>query len=253
MNDDDIEHIETKWRQLQEQGKFLEALPLAEQVLSCRRGKYDSDSKEVQTVSRAICELCNLVAMSYLNVDDYQQSMNYLKKAEEHGQDDDANMALTYNNYACFYRRRNELTLAMEFLEKTLRIETSMTDNSSHQADTHLNMCAVLSQLGQHSTAIQHAQLALSLLEETFADIISNTGNNQSQGNSTVPVHVDRIAALAIAYHNIGTEQEYMGSYHDCRQSYRRGAQIAKQYLGDGHSILKALQKSLSRVNKTQR
>ena len=109
--------------------------------------------------------------------------------------------------------------------------------------------------LGQHSTAIQHAQLALSLLEETFADIISNTGNNhnRSQANSTVPVHVDRIAALAIAYHNIGTEQEYLGSYNDCRQSYRRGAQIAKQYLGDDHSILKTLQKSLSRVNKKQR
>ena len=121
-------------------------------MLSYRQNKHDSDSTEVRSVSRAICELCNLVAMSYLNVEDYQQSMNYLKKAQEYGQHNDANMALTYNNYACFYRRCNDLTLAMEFLEKTLRIETRVTDNSSHQADTHLNMCAVLSQLGKSST-----------------------------------------------------------------------------------------------------
>ena len=102
---------------------------------------------------------------------------------------------------------------------------------------------------------MQHAQLALTLLEETFADVISNTGNTHhcNQSNSKVPVHVDRIAALAIAYHNIGTEQEYLGSYNDCRQAYRRGAQIAKQYLGDDHSIFKTLQKSLSRINKRLR
>jgi len=35
----------------------------------------------------------------------------------------------------------------MIFLEKALEIEKEQQD-SSHRADTHLNMCAVLSQLG---------------------------------------------------------------------------------------------------------
>ena len=33
-------------------------------------------------------------------------------------------------------------------------------------ADTHLNACAVLSQLGRHSAALEHAQGALILLQE---------------------------------------------------------------------------------------
>ena len=50
-------------------------------------------------------------------------------------------------------------------MQKALRIESRL-EKVDNPADTHLNMCAVLSQLGRHAGALEHAQSALILLQE---------------------------------------------------------------------------------------
>ena len=82
--------------------------------------------------------------------------------------------AVTYNNYACLYRRTKKLRSALTYLEKALEIEytclnTSEMDVSdslavSSPADIHLNICAILSQMEKHELALQHAMKALILL-----------------------------------------------------------------------------------------
>jgi hypothetical protein len=42
------------------------------------------------------------------------------------------------------------------YLEKSLDIESQM-DDMSFKADTHLNICAVLSSMGRHDVAMHHA------------------------------------------------------------------------------------------------
>ena len=66
--------------------------------------------------------------------------------------------------------------MALQYLKKTLHLEAvAPQSDTRHLGDTHLNMCAVLSQLGRHAQALQHAQSALILLqEELFAP--STTG-----------------------------------------------------------------------------
>lgn len=44
-------------------------------------------------------------------------------------------------------------------------------------ADTHINACAVLSQLGRHQTALEHAQQALILLQE---ELLSPPGSSEA-------------------------------------------------------------------------
>ena len=68
--------------------------------------------------------------------------------------------------------------------------------NVQNPADTHINACAVLSQLGRHQTALEHGQSALILLQE---ELLSPPGSSAG-----APPAADRIAVLAIAYHNIG-------------------------------------------------
>ena len=43
-------------------------------------------------------------------------------------------------------------------LERALRLLNEIP-HAEHAADTHLNICAVLSQLGRHSQALEHAQV----------------------------------------------------------------------------------------------
>ncbi len=59
---------------------------------------------------------------------------------------------MTLNNLACYYRKLGNLRTALMYLEKTLKIEERLGNGngSGNIADTHLNMCAILSHLGQH-------------------------------------------------------------------------------------------------------
>ncbi len=112
-------------------------------------------------------------------------------------------------------------------------------------ADTHINACAVLSQLGRHQTALEHAQQALILLQE---ELLSPPGASGTDAKATP--QADRIAVLAIAYHNVGVEQEFLKKYENSVMSYRKGVEIAERYLGPKHAICITLKNSLVATKK---
>lgn len=116
-------------------------------------------------------------------------------------------------------------------------------ENVQNPADTHINACAVLSQLGRHQTALEHAQQALILLQE---ELLSPPGSEESPE----PPQADRIAVLSIAYHNIGVEQEFLKRYDQSMISYRKGVEVAERYLGAKHAICITLKNSVVSAKK---
>lgn len=54
------------------------------------------------------------------------------------------------------------------------------------------------------------------------------------------------MAVLAIAYHNIGVEQEFLKRFDQSIISYTKGIEIAERYLGARHSINLTLKDSLA-------
>ena len=72
---------------------------------------------------------------------------------------------MTFNNMACYYRRIGKMRIALNFLQRALTIESRL-QRPEIQADTHLNICAVLSQLNKHELALNHAMSAVILLQE---------------------------------------------------------------------------------------
>ena len=83
---------------------------------------------------------------------------------------------MTYNNFACIFRRTKKLRSALSYLEKALEIEYNYLHFSeqsvddclqiSNPCDIHLNICAILSQMGKHELALQHAMKALILIQD---------------------------------------------------------------------------------------
>ena len=99
-------------------------------------------------------------------------------------------------------------------------------------------MCAVLSQLGKHQAALEHSQSALILLhEELFSEPEAQTNGMEEKA--------DRIAVLAIAYHNVGVEYEFLKKRNLSIQSYKKGAEMAEKFLGSDHGIVVTLKNSL--------
>jgi len=56
--------------------------------------------------------------------------------------------------------------------------------------------------------------------------------------------------ALAVAYHNIGVEQEYLKEYADCLENYEKAVEVAIKELGATDAITLMLSQSLRQAQK---
>lgn len=75
---------------------------------------------------------------------------------------------------------------------------------------------------------MEHAQSALILLqEELFGGGAAVAGVGGGAGGRDQPPRADRIAVLAIAYHNMGVEQEFLKKFEHSLQSYRKGVEVS--------------------------
>ncbi|CAN0014747.1 unnamed protein product [Discosporangium mesarthrocarpum] len=229
-----LQRIDETCMQLQQQGNYLEALECMERGLVLRQHFFGTDSEEVWRACKTVGEMCNLLAMTYLQQEDFGMVLELLKKAEILTERDEAGRAVTFNNLACYYRRQGKLHAALQYLQKALKIEAKMGARVEHPADTHLNTCAVLSQIGRHQSALEHAQSALILLQEELFGGSSGPGVNQ-------PPRADRIAVLAIAYHNMGVEQEFLKKFEHSLQSYRKGVEVRVEIARNNEFLLAAL------------
>jgi tetratricopeptide (TPR) repeat protein len=217
-----------------------------ERGLVLRQHFFGADSSEVWRACKVVGEMCNLLAMTYLQQEDFGMVLELLKKAEILTERDPSGRAVTFNNLACYYRRQGKLHASLQYLQKALKIESRLQE-VANPADTHLNACAVLSQLGRHQSALEHAQSALILLqEELFRGVnpAPASGSGGGGADEPEPPKADRIAVLAIAYHNIGVEQEFLHKFDQSLSSYRKGVEVGERYLGPDHSITVTLRNS---------
>ena len=231
-----LTRIEEESVSLQQSGQYAQALECMEKGLVLRQHFFGPQSPEVWEACKTVGEVCNLLAMTYLQQDEFPLVLELLKKAEILTERDPTGRAVTLNNLACYHRRQGNLHASLTSLTHALHIESTLED-VPNRADTHLNMCAVLSQLGRHQAALEQAQSALILLhEELFAE-----PENRENG---LEEKADRVAVLAIAYHNVGVEYEFLKKQTLSMQAYKKGSETAERYLGSEHGIVITLKNS---------
>jgi tetratricopeptide (TPR) repeat protein len=103
--------------------------------------------------------------------------------------------AITFNNYACLFRKTNKLRNALSYLEQALDLEYTCLNTAeyatvdeslkiSNPCEIHLNICAILSQMGKHDLALHHAMKALLLIQD---ELVSRTSeaSQSDDGAST--------------------------------------------------------------------
>lgn len=86
-------------------------------------------------------------------------------------------------------------------------------------ADTHLNICAVLSQLGRHSEALKHCESALRLIQRELF-------RGRAPGEALPANKAHRIAVLAITFHNLGAENEHLRRWTEAIKAYTQGVEV---------------------------
>ena len=112
-----------------------------------------------------------------------------------------------------------------------------------------MNICAVLSQLNKHELALNHAMSAVILLQEMMLRRRLDPGSlnedeleeMRAQEEGTDLQNKDKVAVLAIAYHNMGVEQEFLRSYPAAILSYKKAVNFAEKNLGSEDGITQNL------------
>lgn len=226
-------------------GNRQKALEYLEHVITLQESAHGPNSVEVKSVIIKVVEEYNAVAMQLLEEDKLDEAFVYLRKAESMSEGNANLKAITSNNLGCFYRKKNQPRSALIYLLAALELEAALPQSvqgARSPADTHLNICTVLSELKRHPEALKHAKAGLKLLLLEICD------PEHPQGT----MRVDRAGVLTIAYHNLGVQHEFLKDYAAASTAYTKASLIAEKYLGDQHSLTRAMKQALESSCKIQ-
>uniref|UniRef100_A0A0G4HFH3 MalT-like TPR region domain-containing protein n=1 Tax=Chromera velia CCMP2878 TaxID=1169474 RepID=A0A0G4HFH3_9ALVE len=197
------------------------------------------------TSIRAAVLQCNKDGMEYLRRGELRQAFQSLKRAETQltthhaitGQADPlaaSLYAVTCNNLGCYFKRAGKLHNALSYLRRSLQIEEAIAADAVTTAGTHLNVCAILSKLTAHREALQHASTALTLVRNR---VIARGKEQRGKGTAST----DEYMTLAIAYHNVAVEHEFLGQLVEAATAFAEGHQVALSALGPQHPLTRTL------------
>ena len=243
---DQLVDCEHEFLRLKQKGFHLEAIKYMELSLTLRKRIFGSNSSEVVDAARVLAASYNTIAMNCIQKEDYDQAYEILKKADALTEPDSSLFdekirlklrAVTLNNLGCFYKRKGKFHAALHHVQKALKIELAC-DSVDNPAGTHLNLCAILSQLGRHSAALEHAQCAIELLKHAF-------GQRTNSESDVCDSSKEEYSMLAIAYHNMAVEQEFMSDFDGALASYSEAVRIAECEWGHDHVKTMAMDQSM--------
>ena len=167
--------------------------------------------------------------------------------------------AITCNNLGALFRRKGDLMKALEQQRTALAIEVHWCEDGE-KPSTHLNLCSVLSQLGKHADALEHAQAAMRLLQHALShrsepssgvdgavstqtslspDIVSRaTTPADDDANSARPTvrsaddENDLLCTLAVACYDVAVELESLGHLSEAIGVYERACRLCVRGFG---------------------
>ena len=76
--------------------------------------------------------------------------------------------SITHNNFGCYYQKRNLTKNALACFQKSINYNKHIRGDEMNLSSTHLNICALFSQLGSHKLAQKHGKMALRLLPAAY-------------------------------------------------------------------------------------
>ncbi|KAL4450889.1 hypothetical protein ABPG74_011731 [Tetrahymena malaccensis] len=239
-------------------------------VISSERLKYIEES----------ILLKNQQAMKNLNKGNKQDAIALLKEAEsklfdEHNKDRyntriNRLIGITLNNLGCYFQKDEKPQVALKYLQKALEIETISQNDFSTLSGTHLNICAILSSLGKHQTAIKHAKAALYFVQKAKKEILQDQEtqeNFNSQNESTILLQklktqiVDLAVSLqkssyniytteVISYYNLGIEYQYLRDYKKSLDMLTVGFTIAYNQFGNLNPLCIKMEEAVRMVEQ---
>lgn len=238
---------EREFAQLQAAGDHESAVRVLENVLRAQTAIVQQMQDTVlSTLFERLAVGYNTLGMKHLKDGHTEISVKFFEKAEALTDPTNLHMnsesrlvlrAVTYNNMGCFYKSMSKLHTALQYLRKAQKIEERSMGKCQNPAGTHLNLCALLSQMGKHQEALQHAQVAQKLLQDNPARESSSNGESM----------------ICVAYFNMGAEYEHLKKTVEALWAYEQAYQSCLTELGEDHPLSQQISSCLTQLREKKK
>ncbi|CAD8201733.1 unnamed protein product [Paramecium octaurelia] len=248
------------------QGNVDKIIQKIEASIQQRMEKYGDDDQQKLKYDRILCKLLNQQALVALQVENFEITLKYLKKAELITSSVPELKAQTYSNLACYYRKIGKTRTALSYLQQALTIELK-NDKSTQLPELYLNLCAVFSSLERHEEATQHIYLSIIMLQHELLlqflksnsqidiDLMKKQNSidlslhqfsteqktRQSEQNSLNKDQQERMQILIVAYHNLGIEMEHLRQSVESKNILKSAYQLSQFTLTQNHPLRQTL------------
>ncbi|CAK94019.1 unnamed protein product (macronuclear) [Paramecium tetraurelia] len=258
------------------QGNVDRIIQKIETSIQQRVEKYGDDDQQVYNLhlkllqkmkyDRILCKLLNQQALIALQVENFEASLKYLKKAELLTSSVLELKAQTYSNLACYYRKIGKTRTALSYLQQALAIELK-NDKSAQLPELYLNLCAVFSSLERHEEATQNIYLSIIMLQHelllqflksnsqidgdlmkhqnsidlSLHQISTQQKTRQTEQNSLNKDQQERMQILIVAYHNLGVEMEHLKQNVESKKILKSAYQLSQFSLAQNHPLRQTL------------
>ncbi len=268
---EEANQLEQKVVELYEQGKYQEAIPLAEKVLAIREKNLGSDHVDVAKILNKLAEL-------YLEQGNYtpaepiiQRSLSIREKA--FGKDH-PDVAESLNNLAELYLYQGNYTTAEPLIQRSLSIrEKAFGKDHPDVAESLNNLALLYYSQGNYTTAEPLYQRSLSIREKALGKDHPDVAESliglallyYSQGkySAAEPLYQRSISILekalgkdhpnvAIALNNLAVLYQDQGKYSAAEPLYQRSLSIYEKALGKDHPTVATALSNLANLYQAQ-
>ncbi|KAG1689032.1 hypothetical protein DVH05_002916 [Phytophthora capsici] len=244
---------------LKQKNMDLEALGCMEQSLWLKRRMFGIESSAVLKALNEVVLSYNSVAMQYLSQGQFDQCLAMLRKAEAitapgNFKRCQALQILTFNNIGCCYRKLGKLKSALKYLKEAAQIGSGSA-HVKNLSITHLNLCAIQSQLGRHDLALEHAQAAIFHTQEELVSLEDGRDEDpdgREQDALDPKTREEKMISLAVAYHNLAVELEFNGRGEASLQWYKKALQLVWKYRETNEALCESFKKIFFDAKKKQ-
>lgn len=241
-----IAKIDAAAENLVAQGLLTQAIKAYKQGLDIRINLYGADSEEIVKFLRAVIKKVLRSSGTLIDKGEMNLCVKSLKLLEKISAVYLETLFIPekceiHNALACAYKKLNKLDQAKSELKSAIKCIKTHKDAAIDRASIYLNMCTVFSNLRKHKEAAEYGKMAVKAAQD---DIITMKLGSCNKAR--------KVKLLAVAYHNLGVEEEFLKNYESALDWYRKAVHFLERNGSKDHMrLLTEFQKTYESAIKT--
>ena len=224
--------LDRRAHELHQQGKYDEALPLAERALRLREDNLDPDNL---VIAISLERLATLVRIK----GDFDRAESLLQRVlkirEKFLGPNDFQVAVALNAIAVLQEAKGEYGRAVETMSRSLAIREKLFANDPAMVSALSNLAVFYQNLGRFDEAEGTLLRALRILENLSAPSDPDRPNN-----------ADSINQLGFVLNNLASLYQETGDYISAEKYFLRSIELRERVLGKDHALTALTQSNLA-------